>query len=244
MDSYDKLRPGGSGILPEETPKKFFMRHLSAYNFVVPYVKGGEILEIGFGDGYGADFLARHARGVKAIDILDRNVALATSKYKRQNLEFIRMPAIDLAFEDNTFDAVVSFQVIEHLPEKDIIDYLKEIKRVLKRGREAFISTLNLKSNKKPNRIYIKNPFHVKEFVYEEFDSTIKEVFGEYKIYGLFYTPRLKFYERLKKLGFFRFFPSSLNPVKRFYNNITVTDFLWSDKNLSQCIDFMACCKK
>jgi ubiquinone/menaquinone biosynthesis C-methylase UbiE len=244
INDIDNLRPGGSGILPEETPPKFFARHLSAYYFALPYIKDKDILEIGFGDGYGADFLANYAKSVKAADILEKNVLLARNKYKRENLEFKKTDSLYSEFPDNTFDVVVSFQVIEHIPEADIIEYLKAIKRVLKNGGRAFISTLNLDKNRKPGRPYVKNPFHIKEFTYKEFDLSIKEVFDRYEVCGLFYTARLKFYERLKKIGVFKFLPSKLNIVDRYYSRITVNDFTWRKKDPPACIDFMAVCVK
>lgn len=240
----DLLKPGGSGILPEETPPKFFARHLSAYHFTVPYIKDKDVLEIGFGDGYGAYFLAGIARQVNAVDILEKNVHLAEAKYKRANLKFEQAPQGALSFKDESFDAVVSFQVIEHIPEDKIHGYLFNINRVLKKGGMAFISTLNLEKNKKPNRPYPKNPFHIKEFTYKELESEIKQVFKEFKIYGLFYTNKLIFYERLKKLGIFRHLPGRMNIVGEYYDNITVKDFRWRENNLSKCIDFMAVCKK
>lgn len=244
MDSFDKLRPGGSGILPEETHPKFFSRHLSAYNFTLPYVIDKDILEIGFGDGYGANFLAGYAKSVKAVDILERNINLASNKYKRPNLEFKKSCGSCLDFQDNVFDVVVSFQVIEHIPEEDIAEYLKSIKRILKRNGIAFISTLNLDKNKKPNRPYTKNPFHIKEFTCSDLNTVIKDVFEDYEMYGLFYTPKLIFYERLKKIGLFKFFPQSLNMVDKFYNGISVKDFVWKTKNLKECIDFIVLCRK
>jgi ubiquinone/menaquinone biosynthesis C-methylase UbiE len=240
----DELKPGGSGILPEETPPKFFARHLSAYHFAIPYIKNKDVLEIGFGDGYGAYLLAGIAKEVKAVDILEKNVRLAEAKYNRGNLKFIQTPSSVLDFREESFDIVVSFQVIEHIPEDKIQEYLCQINRVLKKDGIAFISTLNLEKNKKPKRPYPKNPFHIKEFTYEELDDEIKEVFKEYKISGLFYTKKLIFYERLKKLGLFRYLPGKMNIVDKFYNNITVKDFIWRDDNLRQCIDFMVVCKK
>jgi SAM-dependent methyltransferase len=243
-DTIDNLRPGGSGILPEETPPKFFARHFSAYHFALPYVKDKDILEVGFGDGYGASFLAGHARSVTAVDILERNVTLASNKYKRPNLVFKKLSGVYLDFPDDIFDIVVSFQVIEHIEETELVNFLDSIKRVLKKGGIAFISTLNLDKNRKPNMPYAKNPFHVKEFTWQELDSLIKSVFVDYEMYGLFYTRRLRFFERLKKIGVFKYLPCPLNIVDRFYKNISVNDFVWLEKNLPNCIDFMVICKK
>lgn len=244
VSNLDELRPGGSGILPEETPPKFFARHLSAYYFALPYVKGKDILEIGFGDGYGADFLAGHARSVKAVDVLERNVTLALNKYQRPNLEFKKSSGVYLDFPDNMFDAVVSFQVIEHISEDDIRIYLESIKRVLKKGGAAFISTLNLDKNKKPGKLYAKNPFHVKEFTLAELDSAVEKVFSDHETQGLFYAKKLIFFERLKKIGIFRCLPGPLNIVDKYYKNITVNDFIWREKDLHKCIDFMVVCRK
>ncbi|MDP2921154.1 MAG: class I SAM-dependent methyltransferase [Candidatus Omnitrophota bacterium] len=240
----DDLRPGGSGILPEETPPKFFARHLSAYHFAFPYVEGKDVLEIGFGDGYGANFLAGRARSVKAVDVLDRNVELASKKYKRHNLEFRKSFGSYLDFSGDMFDVVVSFQVIEHVPENEIQAYLASIKRVLKKGGIVFISTLNLDKNKKTNRPYTKNPFHVKEFTFSDLSAAIKTVFNNYEIAGLFYTKKLRIFERLKKIGIFRYLPGPLNIVDKYYKNITVNDFIWQRKNLPKCVDFMVICKK
>lgn len=230
--------------MPEETPPKFFARHFSAYHFALPYVKDKDILEVGFGDGYGADFLAGYAKSVKAVDIVERNVTLALNKYQRPNLEFKKSCGVCLDFSCDMFDAVVSFQVIEHIPLEDIKGYLESIKGVLKKSGTAFISTLNLDKNKKPNRPYVKNPFHIKEFTCKELDLAIRSVFNDYEIYGLFHTGRLSFFERLKKSGIFKYFPKPLNIVDKFYGSITVNDFIWKKENLSKCIDFMVICRK
>lgn len=244
MRSLKSLRPCGSAILPEDTSPKFFARHFSAYHFIVSYVNEKDILEVGFGDGYGSNFLAKYARSIKAVDVLRENVRFASNKYKRPNLEFQSASATNLHFAEESFDVVLSFQVIEHIDETSLIKYLTEMKRVLKKSGIAFISTLNLDKNKKPKHTYNKNPFHIKEFTYGEFELLIQKVFSEYNIYGLFYNSKLKFYERLKKIGVFKLLPKPMDIVNRFYNNITVNDFAWKKENLIQCVDFMAVCKK
>lgn len=241
---FSKIRQSGSGIFPENTPPKFFARHFTAYHFALSYIRGKDVLEIGFGEGYGADFLSGHVKSIKAVDILTSNVERASSKYKKPNLTFNQMDAKDVSFSDESFDAVLSFQVIEHIEIDGLKMYLEGIKRVLRKNGTAFISTLNLDTNKKLKRPYKKNPSHIKEFNYKEFIALVGEVFDSYDARGLFYGRRLKFYERLKKTGMFRFLPGPLNIVNRFYDNITVNEFTWKKKDIEGSVDFMAICRK
>ena len=50
------------GLIPEEVSAEFYAQHLAAYSYMGPRVAGLKVLETGFGDGYGAAFLARTAR--------------------------------------------------------------------------------------------------------------------------------------------------------------------------------------
>ena len=224
-----------SGINPEQFPKKFVAQHLSPYHFVVPTVRGKDVLEIGFGDGYGAYFLKDYAQSVTAVDLFQENVSLAQEKYKGHNLSFAQMNAICLAFEDDWFDAVVSFQVIEHVPRHFLKKYLLEMKRVLKPGGTAFITTLNLEKNMKPGNAYNKSPDHDVEFTEQDFNQLLSGVFDKTQIYGLFPTPKHAFFERLKKWGI---------KVNAFYNSIGVKDFVWKKNRTNDCLDFMAICSK
>src|SRR3989338_1356717 len=129
------------GINPEEESPRFVAKHLSAYYFAGRFAEGS-VLELGFGDGYGASLLAETAKDVTGIDLFQKNVDLASSKYKRPNLKFFKMSATALDFSSCSFDLAVSFQVIEHIPQNELPQYLSEIKRVLKAGGKTCLSTL------------------------------------------------------------------------------------------------------
>lgn len=61
--------------------------------------------------------------------------------------------ALDLPFEDRTFNHVFSTQVLEHLPEPS--DFFAEIARVLKPGGTAFVSTNQMYPlHEEPNDYY------------------------------------------------------------------------------------------
>ena len=131
-------------IVPEEVAPKFFAEHLKVYEFLKGEAKGKNVLEVGCGDGYGADYLAAAGFEVTALDYDEAVIAAARDKYHRPNLKFIPMEAGALCFEDDSFDIVCSFQVIEHILEADIPRYLSEIKRVLRPEGAFYLSTLNL----------------------------------------------------------------------------------------------------
>ncbi len=222
-------------IIPENSPPKFFAEHLKAYEFLKGNACGKKVLEVGCGDGYGADYLARAASEVTALDYDEAVIAAARNKYGRPNLKFLPMDAGALRFEDDSFDIVCSFQVIEHIPQAGIPRYLSEIKRVLRPKGSFYLSTLNLEHAVKSPKTYEKNPAHCKEFVLEELKSLLLSQFAQVDIYGLHLTPKHRFYRRLKKIGL---------PVKRFYDSITTADFQVASANLRRCVSFICVCRK
>lgn len=231
-------------LIPEETNLKFYVEHLKPYEFLRKNVKGKSVLEIGCGDGYGAVYLAEIAASIIGIDYEEDTVLKAQNKYRAPNLSFVCMDATELKFEDNSFDAVCSFQVIEHIPEDKLLSYLLEIKRVLKENGEFCLSTLNLDHNMKSPLTYEKQPAHCKEFTLSELKDLLSQVFSDIKIYGLRLSLKHRFFLRLKRLGIFNFLPDSINPVSRFYNHITTDDFEITADNLRKASDFVCICTK
>jgi len=232
-------------IIPEEIPPKFYIEHLKPYEFMVKRgVVGKRILEVGCGDGYGSAYLAKIADKVTGIDYEEEAILPAQNKYKAPNLNFLSMDATNLQFENNTFDTVCSFQVIEHIPEEKILLYLSEIKRVLKTVGEFYLSTLNLAHSIKSPKTYKKNPAHCKEFRLTELKELLLKVFPIIEVYGLHLTAKHRFYQRLKRIGIFNFLPESINPVNKFYSKITTDNFKITTGNLAKAIDFICVCKK
>ncbi len=231
-------------IIPAEVPPKFYAEHLKPYELVLNEAAGKRILEVGCGDGYGSFYLAKIAREVIGIDYEDSVILQARDKYKKPNLSFMYMDAIKLQFEDGAFDIACSFQVIEHIPEDKLSEYLLEIKRVLKASGKFYLSTLNLEHSVKSPLTYKKNPAHCKEFTLPEFKGLLSGMFSDVGIYGLHLTAKHYFFLRMKKSGIFNFLPKSINPVTGFYDRVTTDDFIITSDNLRKAIDFICICKK
>lgn len=219
----------------------FFAKHFCPYVLIKNLCVEKIILEIGFGDGYGLHYLSPFVKKCVGIDIKLNNCIKAIKKYNLKNL--LAMDGINLGFKEKSFDIVYCFQVIEHISEEEIIKFLKEIKRILKKEGIFICSTLNLKKNikGKPEK-YVKFHEHKKEYTFYELERLLKEVFENVKIYGLFPTLKHRFFLRLKKWGFLKYNLFNRNPVKKFYDNISTSDFKILNKNLRKSIDFIALC--
>ena len=121
----------------------------------------GRVLEIGTGTGYGAEIVAPSAERFTTID-KTRSEELGMLP---ANVEFVEAKVPPLPFADNTFDYVVSFQVIEHIPNDRA--FVAEVLRVLRHGGKFIVST--------PNRpmSLTRNPWHVREYTAEQFASLL-----------------------------------------------------------------------
>lgn len=233
------------GIDPTTEEAGFVAKHLSAYVFA-ERLGGSRVLEVGCGDGYGADLLAAKdpRRQVTAIDLFEANVKAAAARYPRPNLRFSVQEATNLDLPDASFDLIVSFQVIEHVPQARLPDYARQIRRVLASSGSACISTLNLRRARKPGQPYDKSPDHDREFEPAELEAFLMPYFRTVEIWGLYPTTRHAFYERLKKTGLTRVLPRQWDPVSAFYRSMTVGDFRWERRpRPDDCIDIMAVCR-
>jgi len=232
------------GIVPEHTDARFASQHLAAYAFTRRFAQGKRVLEIGFGDGYGAHFLAEIAREVTGIDMAPGNIPRAQAKYPRSNLRFLHMEGSELRFPDQSFDVVGSFQVIEHIPEAQLPKFLSEIHRVLGPQGLCCLSTLNLEHNIKPGKPYEKLCYHEKEFTGSELRQLLETVFPSVELHGLYLTPAHRAFQRLKKWGLDRWGPGRLNPIARFYQAMSVDAFDTKPAVSHAALDLLAVCRK
>jgi len=94
------------------------------------------VLEIGAGSAVAMqDFLARHTDAKAVAMELSAASIRAARRGSAPSLRAVAGNALDLPFKDRSFDAVVAFEVLEHLP--DVARALDEMLRVV--GRPGFI---------------------------------------------------------------------------------------------------------
>ena len=100
-----------------------------------------EVLNVGGSAGAIDNFLADHARRVVGVDIDDSAIEHAQENFVKDNLLFKVADALDLPFDDASFDVVICSHVYEHVP--DPVQMFSEIYRVLRSGGICYFSAGN-----------------------------------------------------------------------------------------------------
>lgn len=99
----------------------------------------GKILDVGSGLGEFSDLLV--SRGYNTFGIEGVDEFVANQKQRDLNVQKINLENERFPYQDNSFDIVVSLDVIEHLWNTD--HYLGEIKRCISPDGNIIISTVN-----------------------------------------------------------------------------------------------------
>ena len=260
-------------IIPEEYSSKedylLYLRHMFAYESaknIIP--KDSFVLEVGSGEGYGTHFLSAYVRRIIGLDIDKDTIKHASRKYKRSNVCFKSYDGLKLPYKDEAFDAVVSFQVIEHI-ENDK-EFISDILRVLKNNGILLITT--------PNRIYrLKrgqkpwNKYHLREYYPQQLAKLLKSQFREVKLWGVkgrkevqkIETERARSASRVVTADPYnlrRFIPPLLmakaisiyhsvigkheSPKAEFIKKYSVNDYFIIKKNVNESLDLFGFCQK
>ena len=165
-------------------------RLFKAYVVAEPYVTG-DVLEVGCGEGRGIERLTKNARSFTAVDKIKPVIEELKQKYPGGRFLSMNIPPLS-GLEDNAYDLLVSFQVIEHI--KDDVLFLKEIHRVMRPGGTALLTT--------PNRrlTLTRNPWHIREYLPEELEALARKIFPEVTVKGITGNNKvMTYYEENKK---------------------------------------------
>lgn len=100
----------------------------------------GNLLDIGSGGGWVADYLTDRADSITFTDISDVNLFKLREKNRSSDkFNYVRCDALNLPFKPNSFECIIASEVIEHTLEPN--RFIKELFALLKPGGTLIITT-------------------------------------------------------------------------------------------------------
>jgi SAM-dependent methyltransferase len=171
------LISGREHYLPEtDHGKSMEPEHHARYRWAAAAASGCDVLDAACGSGFGTLMLAEAgARTVTGVDLDPLAVETATERVG-DAAEIRHADVRSLPFADDSFDLVVCFETIEHLPNPDRA--LDELRRVLRADGLLLVSS--------PNRgVYPSgNPFHLHEYTPDELELALRRRFRHVSRYA------------------------------------------------------------
>ncbi|MBM7097490.1 class I SAM-dependent methyltransferase [Bacillus sp. H-16] len=146
------------------------LEHLARYYFAFPYASG-RVLDIACGTGYGTKMIAKGRKksitSITGVDINVDTIEYARKTYFHPLLSFTAGNALDPSLRDEigTFDTIISFETIEHVPNDR--QFLKSLINLLNPGGTLLIST----SFGEGRGIPCGSPFHYHQLTEDEFEA-------------------------------------------------------------------------
>lgn len=235
-DTGERMIPPSEGEL-----SIVFERHRFAYQFAGKLASGKSVLDVGCGTGHGTAALGESARRVVGIDKSEDAIAFCRASSSGPNIEYRLADAASLELAES-FDLVVSFQLVEHLPDPE--DFVRRLKRVTAPGGTILISTPRslVGLGGKPD-----NSFHISEMTYAEFLALIERCFSTFQLLGIGYGSRSlwrEFIVRSPLYGLGRMLTRRSNIKKVAAKAMGMTDLRILERDVSKdAIDLLAVCR-
>ena len=162
-------------------------RYEAARHWLVSNGTTGHVLDAGCGVGYGAALLAEKVAQVTAVDASADAEALHKKHFARDNVDFLCANLFEAALAP-TYDAVVSFEFLEHIEKAE-----RAVKLFGTLSRVLICSTPN--EDVRPHKQEPVNPFHVRHYTPGDFENLLAA--GGYAVKGKFHQrggqdPRLR----------------------------------------------------
>jgi len=162
------------------TPRRVLFS-LSHYKFAAKLIgEGKKVLEVGCSEGLGTVFIAENAKEVVAIDIDMDAIAIADKNFASPKIKFMHQDILEAKID--LFDAIVSYDVLEHIfPENEALFFTALCNNLSSFGI-CIIGTPNLAADCYSSEI--SRLGHVNVFDWERLKTTMEQYFHQVFIFS------------------------------------------------------------
>lgn len=176
----ERAFPANPEFLQNNWCKIMFARYL----YAAQYCSQRTVLDLCCGLGWGAFLLSHYARQVTAVDISAPSIEFARKTWKAPNVTYSIGDALNLVYDDNSFDVVLAFEAIEHFSHTDGHILITELARVMKHNGVLVISSSFPSTREKAEKEVLNNPYHYYIYTYNEIKNLLGRYFRHASILG------------------------------------------------------------
>ncbi len=160
IETWNEVFHGNDVVFSENPETQNQLFDLTKINFLKE-IFGSEkkkMLEVGAGSAYVSLYFAKRGFDSTCLDINSKILKIAENNFEKEKAKgkFVVGNAEKLPFEDNSFDIVSSFGLMEHFPDPTLA--FSEMKRVLKPGGIFFADIV-------PNRFSVQTLGNIFNFL-------------------------------------------------------------------------------
>lgn len=215
--------------------------HRSKHEFLIPFVYGKKVLDVGCGAGFGLRFLENFYDSAVGLDGNMEAIEKAKqSKIQKAIFQQMDLKEFDLVEKD--FDLIMSVDVIQQIEIPE--NFLISIKKHLAAKGLFIVITPNVEKLKNIN------PVHYHEYAQAELIAVLSKFFNVLKIFALEKndrSARLRFLWKLDPLKIRNYLPEVVCRAVRFLFRIPQQDKLTTCEypittNLGKSYSFVAIC--
>ena len=176
-DEYDKTVQ-----LSEENNLYPFAGYKEILNVIFNEVmqkKNSEVLDIGFGTGVLTSKLYSNGHQIDGVDFSSKMIAIAQSIMPDANLiEWDISTGLPPEILGKKYDSIISTYTLHHLTDKEKIEFIANLRLLLKKDGKVFIGDISFETREKLNKCRQDNIEYWDDdefyFVYEEISSLLE----------------------------------------------------------------------
>ncbi len=172
----------GERVVPGRSDRQVEFEHEARYAIASRLVEGRFVVDLGCGTGYGSRrLLEAGAARVTSLDVAPEAVSYARRRFAGRGAHFVVADARKPCLPDRSADIVAAFELVEHVERPEAL--ISAASRLLADDGLFLVSTPNRRTyrDERPEAV---NPFHVREFYYDEFLELLSGAFPHVEMLG------------------------------------------------------------